>query len=468
MKKIADNFCGYLNVKDDTYAYNVSNNIVTLLPAKSEKRKIYESFNLIQSYDTDFPEYFFGEDCDGQVAILRNGKFSINSIGFSPTIKFATPLIIKASGNAEGFYGMMTESWDKFHAITFYGGNINAVCNPQLAVESLDANDCLKNEGAREIRIRPWSDYTRSIDFEIDGEKINLTISVLQSGERNNVEHMGSYSLGELDSFIRLSFENAQGFEKIGEYYIIIKKLISILTLQNNIFFEVYLSQRTVDNKFFKTAICKIFDNYENYSMKKSHNVISIYRIFDNMPNLIMALKDNEADSLIGILPEDNRKLGKISVMNIQDLCTALEVAYQRNKRIRQKDKLIEDLKKIIKKAIAEFSEKHTEIDVNKETTISSAFQYLDYTLKQRILTLYDENCNIIDAVVSKWSLPQINEINVHSFVNLRNNKTHSGIVEWSDSVNIYTALFALGYTCLFKYIGVPDDIIKSTILQVF
>lgn len=186
------------------------------------------------------------------------------------------------------------------------------------------------------------------------------------------------------------------------------------------------------------------------------------------MPNLIMALKDNEADSLIGILPEDNRKLGKISVMNIQDLCTALEVAYQRDKRIRQKDKLIEDLKKIIKKAIAEFSEKHTEIDVNKETTISSAFQYLDYTLKQRILTLYDENCNIIDAVVSKWSLPQINEINVHSFVNLRNNKTHSGIVEWSDSVNIYTALFALGYTCLFKYIGVPDDIIKSTILQVF
>lgn len=468
MKKIADNFCGYLNVGDDIFTYNVSNNIVTLLPAQSEKGKIYESFNRIHSRDTDLPEYLFGEDSDGRIAILRNGKFSISGIGFSPSIKFATPLIIKALGNAVGFFSMMTEPWEKFHAITFYGGNINAICNPQLAVERLKADDYLKNDGAREIRIRPWNDYTRSIDFEMDGEKVNLTISVLQTGEHDNVEHMGAYSLGELDSFIRLSFENAQCFEKIGKYYIIVKKLVSILTLQNNIFFEAYLSQRNSDNKLFKTGICKMFDNYENYSMKKWHNVISIYSIFDNIPSLIMALNDNEVDSLIGLLPEDNRMVGKISIMNIQDLCTTLEVAYQWDKRSREKDNLIEELKKDIKKTIAKFSEKHYEIDVNKETTISSAFQYLDYTLKQKILTLYNENSDIIDAIISKWSLPQINETNVTSFVKLRNNKTHSGTIEWSDSVNIYVALFALGYTCIFKYIGVSDDVIKFMILQVF
>lgn len=48
MRKIADDFCDYLRVGDDKYAYYVSNNIVTLLPAQSDNRKIYESFDRIQ------------------------------------------------------------------------------------------------------------------------------------------------------------------------------------------------------------------------------------------------------------------------------------------------------------------------------------------------------------------------------------------------------------------------------------
>lgn len=39
MKKINDNFCGYLKVKDNIYAYNVLKNIVTLLPAQSDRQK---------------------------------------------------------------------------------------------------------------------------------------------------------------------------------------------------------------------------------------------------------------------------------------------------------------------------------------------------------------------------------------------------------------------------------------------
>lgn len=61
----------------------------------------------------------------------------------------------------------------------------------------------------------------------------------------------------------------------------------------------------------------------------------------------------------------------------------------------------------------------------------------LDYTLKQKILTLYDENHNVADAIVSKWLLPQINETNIASFVKLRNGKTHSGI-----NVNIKMYIF--------------------------
>ena len=471
MSKITDNFCGYLNAGDDTFAYNVSNHVVTLLPAQIEQVKRYEVLDRIRSRDIDSPEYLFGvADNNYKIAMLRNGKFSGDSFGFNPSIQFGTPIIIKASGNSAYFYSMLTEDWDNFHAITFCGGNINALCNPQMAVERPEFDEYKKknSDGAREIKIRPWDDYTRSVDFEIDGEKATLTISVLQTGDANNSENMGSYSLGELNSFIRFSFENAQGFDKISKYYGIVKSLIAILTMRNNIFFEVYLSQRNSDNKYFKTGVCKIFNHYGNYSTRKWHNVIPIYSILDGIPRLIEKIANNEVAPLLALLPEDNKRANQISITNVQDLVTALEVAYDWSKRSKDKDPLIAELKKKIKKTITEFIQTHDEVDVYKETTISSAFQYLDYTLRQKILTMYNENCDAVDAIISKWSLPQVDEDNVSSFIKLRNSKTHCGTIEWGDSTNLYTALLALEYACLFRYIGLSNEAIKSALLNIF
>ena len=83
-------------------------------------------------------------------------------------------------------------------------------------------------------------------------------------------------------------------------------------------------------------------------------------------------------------------------------------------------------------------------------------------------LTLYNENSDIVDEIVSKYSLPSVNENSIASFVKLRNNKTHSGTVEWGESAKIYTPLFAIVYASFFKYIKLPDEVIKSTLLQIF
>ena len=109
-------------IGDDKCAYSVSNNIVTLLPAQNEETEIDEAFERLR----------------GLIAIIRNDKFSTRSLGFTPSIKFATPIIIKAEGNGEGFFRNLTEEWDRFHAIMFIGGGgekIIAVANRHLAVE---------------------------------------------------------------------------------------------------------------------------------------------------------------------------------------------------------------------------------------------------------------------------------------------------------------------------------------------
>ncbi|WP_455579613.1 hypothetical protein [Faecalibacillus intestinalis] len=318
--------------------------------------------------------------------------------------------------------------------------------------------------------MRPWSDYTRTTEFQIDNEKVALTVSVGQTAETNNTENRGAYDLGKMYTFFQFSFENAQEFEKIEKYYIIAKKIVAILTFQNNVCFEeVYLSQRNSEQKYFKTGTCKIFDPYENYSIRQWHKVIPIFSVFDCIPNLVNGIINGKADSLLELLPEDNKMVNRISINNVQDLCTALEVSYHLDdKRKREKDVLIEELKKNIKNTIAEFAKKHEEIDVNKETTMSSAFRYLDYTLKQKILTLYNENSDVVNAIVSKYSLPSINENSIASFVKLRNNKTHSGIVEWKESADIYVPLLAIVYASFLKYIELPNEVIKSTLLQIF
>lgn len=467
MLKIDDNFCGYLNIGDDKFAFNISQSLVTLLPAESHEGKIQEVLSRIRSRNTDDSEFIFGYDGNRTIALERNTKFNMDFLQLSPIIKFRTPIIIKATGNTDYFINQLTADWDHFHAITFWGGNINAVFPPAIARKPTSPERQTNVEGTIAIELHPSSYYTRSTEIEIDGTKATLTVSLFQT-EGTNEEHMNAYNIGELNASIRLSFKEGQHFDKIERYYQIVHSLIAILTAQNNIVFDVYLSQKRQDGLFYRTGICKIFDGFQNYSVRKSHTVIPLLSVFDHIQNLIKMISAGQAAPLLTILPNDNLGVHRISISNIQDLCTALEVAYKWDKRPREKDLLISKLKQNIKSTISDFVDLHPEIEPYNSTTISSAFQYLDYTLSQKILTLYEENHKLIDEFVSRKSLPEINTDAIKAFVKLRNSKTHSGLIEWGKNANLYGALFALLYTCFLKHIELSEKKILPVLLQIF
>lgn len=470
-KRILDNFAGYLTIGEDVFAYFIDKNIVTLLPAQSDYGYRQEVLDRVLSRNMDNPEYLFGiGDNNYNVAILRNTKISSDLLRQTPYVRFGSSLIIKSAGNIGNFCSSLTEKWRLFHAITFYGGNINALQDLQLAVDTSSSkrNAEINCDGSDEIRLRPWADCTRSIDIELDGEKVNLQTSIVRASAASDADNMDTYSLGTLHGSIRLTFETAQDFITIQKYYLIVKNLVALLTKQNNISFHCYLSQRASNGLLFKTADCAFFDHYANYSLKKHTRVIPIQHIFDSVPSLMEKIAKHEVDFILSLLPENNKETGLISITNVQDLCTALEIVYEWGKKKRSKDLLIEELKKRIKSTISEFVSHNKDIDINRETTISSSFQYLDYNLSQKILTLYHENSAVVDSVVSKYGLPIINEQTVGLFVKLRNSKTHAGLIEWGDSANIYSALFALVYVCLFKNIGISDEIIKHLINRSF
>lgn len=471
MVKYTDNINGYLDADGNEFAFNVANQQVTILPvqnSQNEKNKVIDQFK--RNYHL-LPDYFEGTDDQFfRVAIFRNPDKVIKpNIGY-PSFHFLTPLIIKAGGNASEYYRKLPEAWNKYHAINFYGGNINSIYDPAVSIIQPTWEEVVSSSGIRDIKFRTYEEYTKSINCEIDGEKFEFSITVTQKGDRNNPEKMGAYDLGERNACIRLEFENPQDFDTFPKYFNIVQKLVSILTRQNNITFNAYLCQKKPDDKLlYPTAVCYIFDKYEDFSRRRPERVVPIETILTHIPEIINKIIAGFYAPLLALLPDSNKDVKRISITNIQDLCTALEVAYGWNHEKREKDQLIEELKSEIKKTIREFSKKHdNEINISSQTNISSSFQYLNYTLREKIYTLYEENKEITDEITYKCGLPDLTFDEISKFVKLRNNKTHSGIIDWGNAAQVYEPLLGLTYTCFCKATGIPDDCINVIIDNLF
>ena len=140
----------------------------------------------------------------------------------------------------------------------------------------------------------------------------------------------------------------------------------------------------------------------------------------------------------------------------------------KREEEKRPKDSDIKELKNRIKRTVNQFIEDHPQLDVQKQTTISSAFKYLDFNLKNKIITLYKEHQEVVNTISSLKRFPSINSETIESFVKLRNCKTHSGAFEWGDNAKLYPVLLILVYAELFQYIGLSTNEIIGLLERVF
>ena len=228
MKKIDENFYGYIRVEGDTYTYNVSDNIVTLLPAQSDPQKRDDSLYRIKSHKTDTPEYLFGEDNNSMIAILRNGKFVTDPIGTNVAIRFATPIIIKACGNAEGFFNMLTEDWCKFHRLIrrvsmdqFYAiltGEEDAFYKMCMALPEV-INSVVNEEGGVEVPHDTVIDELRKVAslYGDENGELSMAMAVYMLGF-NTYMGFGEKICGELgedrDGMLKRIYEYVRKMQK--------------------------------------------------------------------------------------------------------------------------------------------------------------------------------------------------------------------------------------------------------------
>lgn len=458
---------GYMPVGKE-YVLFVADNfkikVISPDPNPKEANRILRSF--IEKHN--HPKTFIsGEASTGHLVSF----LLLENLQYVPyEIVFATPLILKSYGN-NNVEESFTCGWENFHAIKFYGGNINTIYNPKNA--AMEMTDFYNDEvfsGAQKINIRPFQDYTHNLLVSMD-DRINakMTLSTFSS----DCENKDQREIGFLDSFIRFSFQEPQSFGLIPKLFQIISKLISLCTGQKNIRFHTSIQQRK-NNEFFNTANCLFNFGYDNYSEEFNINVISLDNFLENehkkeiFISLIKCIANHKADHIIQLLSFDNRRRRFITINDLTSLISALEIEYNAANIDNPKDDLIKCLKKEIKETINHFMDKHSDIDINQETNIRNAFQHLDFTLKEKIFTLYREQRTIMDDFLKKRYFPEMNRENIGRLITIRNNALHSGFIEWNGSENLYVPLKALVYASFLKRIGCSDEMTKKMIQSLF
>ena len=247
-----------------------------------------------------------------------------------------------------------------------------------------------------------------------------------------------------------------------------------MFTGQNNVHFNTSVAQRTSNNLYQKTANCQIDDRYDNYKKEFDSKVISLdyflkdERKVDILINLIRNIEKGKTEHILRLLPSDNQKLRLITINDLANLLSALEVEYNNAEQSILKNDLIEEFKGSIKETIELFKKKHPELDAYQETNISSAFQYLDYTLKNKIFELYKRHNEIVDNIVEKWNLPEASLENIKKMIKLRNNALHQGYHSWDGSEDLYVPFLALVYASFFNRIGCDKETISDLIKMLF
>ena len=73
-----------------------------------------------------------------------------------------------------------------------------------------------------------------------------------------------------------------------------------------------------------------------------------------------------------------------------------------------------------------------------------------------------------MDGFIAQKSLPHIDESRIRSFVKLRNEKTHTGEINWGDNGKTYAVLLALLYACMLKNTGGDSSIIHQLLANLF
>lgn len=438
--EIAKNFAGRIILDDLDIFFTVNDFRVKLFP------KNYNSFmkHFNNQTQTVFDNWIYGIDENNYcIAIYVEGKPQKNP--FFSYISFISPLIIKSTSNNKEV------KLSHFSKIKFVGKTINYIHNPKYAV------DFKKQDG--QINFLDNSEFTKEYNCEVLGEKCSISYSIQTDGEFGNIL---SSSVGNLNSFIKLTFDDSQPIDKIIGYYHLISELITFCVGQHNVDFNMELI--TADNSF---AICKVKRSFEDDIITNFRNVIPLQYLSEKLPNLLNILSDEKEKPYLLFLPYRNRDIYYMNIANVRDICTSLEHEYNLHGITNETNPDVSQLIKCLKGSVKEFRNNNKD-KLNNEfyNSVNSTLKFIEFPAKEQFIRLYhryqDEIIFICDNITSfekiKYTDDELQR-SIQEFVKLRNNITHCGSTSFEKQAEIYYILVLIVYLSVLERADISKNI---------
>lgn len=451
-KGIANCFCGVLDLlesgSDFDSHFTVDGNVVTIMPLTKEAyHKVYELSYNDGSNEKDHWIYGYAED-NSAIAILQKTYLRL---GFSTGVdlsaaKFFSPLIIKGSKS-------YITSVKTFDVIEFYGGVMDKLHTPGLAIES----DC--DSGL--IKYRDSTIYTSEHEITLDDVHMRVvnTIKTLISIETGEIPDLKN----SIHSALRFEFDSPQSLDTIQKYYSYAMNLFQFCTGRLNVHTEIRLFKRQFNDPIFVNLI----DGFPDYAddVINFTQVIRLNFLGEKLPNLLRLLNNEDEMPYLLFLPSRNGNANKVLYTDVNDLCVAFEREYAKMKNEVSEDK---------KKAARELAEKLTkdidsvencpdDVKEKAKNILNSQLKAFSPSLKEKIIFFYEKYAAELRTIVEIKDHDKLGICEFYTdsdfkkmigkFIEIRNRASHAG-VQWNGGEKIFTHLKMLVYYSVLERAG--------------
>lgn len=437
--------CGYVNIKEKNYAFILENHTGRIFN-NAPYTFVIRSSNI--------PRIIYGvTDRNYNIALCISNPQVIGNC-----IVFSCPYFIMDKTNCFNY------DICEFDKIEFVGGSLNSI---------IDSTDIYENNGLYtdifengcSIKFKPLKEVTKKFEFPILESDVEFEYSIIPYEKREGNK------LGETNSTISIKFSNAQKIEELEKWYILIKKLTSLLVVQHNIDFDsikIYFDLKGEDKEITRNY-AKVFvnHNYENSADKKPIKTLELNLFDSHMQELINVLENNKFSLMF--LPKSNSEIYTIDYEKVKNICTALEFEFTNIKNDIGKNKLIDKLKKLVKAEIRKFKSANPELDSYDYSSIEGSISNWTLPAKKQVWELYNKYSSIVQPIYNKKSI-DFSYQKVSDFIDFRNKITHRGeyprlTQEIAETAHALTILI---YVSLLKRIELEDEVIKYKLCLVF
>jgi len=355
-----------------------------------------------------------------------------------------------------------------FSAIDFSGEPVNSVFSPK----EIFGNDKRFNRTGIEWLLP--EDYAKSFNTEIQGKKCIISFAVIV--DRSDLDP-DKLSLGSLNSFIRLEFEERQDMSFIIKCWESVCSFLSFCVGSFNVTdLDVGLwdESQKVGLLDIRGPICCCINHEEVESVHFEHSPYYRFQVCyldEKVGALFSLLNDEKNKPVLKFLPKTKTDIA-IDRNKIRELCTSLEVEYDYNKRkfsYNKLDNLVESLKGTVK----QYKKEHIgEIEDNEYSYIFGSLNHISCSARRKIILLYERYCSIIKEVIEKNYILESEKVDLSIaqtekdigwIVTTRNNLTHNtGVNEDLIPNAIFFRLKLVVYCSILERSGYPLEEIES------